>query len=287
MGAESFIKKSRFIACIYGLFLFGSASWAMTPQVEGLGGAGRGGLPKEALFSNPAAVSMLRQNTAFLAYTQTKLRDLKAGGKVQIAGIYDGSSDLAHGGIAYIRESRRVSLGSGTTYADSTKIRTVIGRELFSGLQMGIKTNYTIQRTSGVTTKYFYGDAGFLYPLFAELPLGLTVENVMDKAEERPRTIYAGLRYDIDGPLDLYGDIGKSVSSRKSQGTPWAIGLEVKFFDELFFRGGLFRDAAIGARGWAAGLSWLSPRTAFEYALRRSTSIPRQTDHNLGVSVIF
>jgi hypothetical protein len=287
MGAESFMNY-RALLTITSLFLvFSAESFAMTPQVEGLGGAGRGGIPKEALFSNPAAVGLLKQNTAFLAYKQTKLRDLKAGGRVQLAGIYDGSTSLAHGGIAYIRESRRVSLGAGTAYADNTTIRTVIGRELFSGLQMGIKTNYKIKRNSGVTKKYFYGDVGFLYPLFRDLPIGLTVENAIDETEEHPRTIFMGVRFDVDGPLDLYGDLGKTVSSRKSSGTPWATGLEAKIFDELFFRGGIYRDALIGVRGWAVGLSYISPRTAFEYSLKRSTSVPRQTDHTLGASLVF
>src|SRR3989344_8169538 len=107
---------SRIILAIALSSLIHSEARAFSPQVEALGGAGRSGLAKEGMFSNPASVALLKTNVLFVIHTQTKLPDLGAGGKAQAAGIYDGSSEIGHGGLAYIRESRRLEVGDSSTY---------------------------------------------------------------------------------------------------------------------------------------------------------------------------
>lgn len=275
-----------FVAIALTATLCGKAE-AFSPQTEGLGGAGRSGIGKEALFTNPASVALLRSNMVFASYTQTKLKTRNAGGMVQAAGVYDGVSSYGHGGLAYIHEGRRISFGSGTDYNDQTSIRAVFGRPIYEKLLGGVKTTYTVREENGQRVKYFHGDIGFIYPLSPTLPVGLTVENVMDKQEERPRTIFLAMQYDILGPLKTYGDFGRVVSKVKSARNMWAFGVELSVFEELLLRGGLYQDSFLDTRGWAVGASWNSPRTAFEYALRMTRYEPRQRDHVFGISILF
>lgn len=275
----------RNILAIALIMLLGAEAKAFSPQVEGLGGAGRAGLAKEGMFSNPASPVLLKTNVVFAVHTQTKMRDLGAGGVAQAAGVYDGSSEFAHGGLGFIRESRRIGVGSGSTYVHQSTIRGVIARPIFGDLSMGARTNYTMHKENGTKNNYFHGDVGFLYPVFSDLPLGLTVENVTDKAGERPRTIFGALSYDVMGPLDLYADLGFVVSKVKSANRVWGIGVEVAVFDEILLRGGLHRDSVLDERGWSTGLAWAGPRASLEYALRMTTNRPSQRDHVFGMSI--
>lgn len=278
--------KITLIALI--VILSANIATAQTPQEEGLAGAGRAGLAREAMHSNPAAVALLKQNMAAASYTLTRIRDLgDAGGIVQNADLYDGTSEMAHGGLGYTKEGRRVSLGNGSKYVDRTSVRTVLGRDVYRGILVGMKPSYTIHRENGVESKYFHADAGIIYPLFTDMPMGITVENVMDKDLERPRSVYAAISYSMEGPLSIYADIGRVVSAQKNGRTLWAFGAEIKIFDELVARAGLYRDTILETRGFGLGLSWLGPRTAFEYALRKSISAPMQMDHVFGINLVF
>lgn len=260
---------------------------ALMPHTIALGGGGRAGIGKESLFSNPAGVALLQQNTAFIGYSKSALPDLGAGGRVQIAGVYDGTSAFGRGGISYIRESRRRATEGRSPYIDKTNIRTVFGRQVIGNLLAGAKVNYTMDRANGLKSDYVYGDFGLIYPIFKDLPLGLVLENVLDRAGEKPRTLAAGVRYDILGPLQVNLDYGRVLSPNQKGEQEWSAAGELTVFTELVLRYAHFYDGINEKRGWSAGAAWNSPRTAFEYAYRETRYAPRERDHVFGISVLF
>lgn len=280
--------KTKTIVILAVLLLLSPTAFASVPQIVGLGGGGTAGVPKDALFSNPAAVGGLTTHRAFYSYSQSKIRDLGAGGRVWATGVYDGKSKTAKGGLSYIRESRRRLVGGGSPYLDTQTVRGVIGRSVWKNLMTGVTVNYKmIRENEDTSTNIFSFDAGVIYPIWKGMPLGLKVENTTDQDNERPRNAMIGLKYRLSGPLALVGDYGRTVSSKIDTRNSWAIAAEVFLFNELVLRGALFRDGIDEIRGTSLGISWFGPRTAFEYALRLTNGSPRERDHVLGVSLEF
>ncbi len=269
------------------LVLTTTQSFANVPQIVGLGGGGTAGVPKDALFSNPAAVVGLTKNRAFFSYSQSKIRDLGAGGRIWATGVYDGSSKAAKGGITYIRESRRRLVAGSSPYLDSQTVRGVLGKRMFGGIMMGLTVNYKMKKQNEDTENVFVGDAGLIYPVSKGFPAGLKVENVTDKEGERPRTVTLGTKYRVSGPLTVVADFGRTVSEFTEVKNLWSLAAEVTLFKELILRGSLFKDSIDSIRGKSVGASWNGPRTSFEYALRITNGAPRERDHVLGVSLMF
>ncbi len=279
--------RIRFILLVSSIFLVAGDAFAIVPQIVGLGGRGTAGIPKDALFSNPAAVAGLRTHRVFYSYAQSKIRELGAGGRIWTTGVYDGKSKIAKGGLAYIRESRRRLIGGASPYLDSQTIRSVIGRPVGKNLIAGITVNYKMKLENEETENYFTSDVGVIYPLSRALPAGLKVENALDREGERPRNVVLGVSYKLTGPLKVVADYGKTVSEFADDKQLWSLATEVIVFKELIIRGALFRDEIDSIRGTALGVSWNGPRTSFEYALRTTRGAPRERDHVLGVNLQF
>lgn len=272
---------------VFGSLFLLSPAWAELPQTVGLGGGGRSGLGKEAIESNPAGVALLRENTMVVGYSLSRVQGAGGRGRVQTAAVYDGTSDFGRGGVGYIRESR-VRVAEGRTYnEDTTNFRGVFARPLYGQLIIGSKISYVTRTVNGKDDKYFSGDMGFIYPVFRDMVVGLTGENLSDRSGERPRAIAAGARYDFVGPLQIYGDLERTIGQQRNAALSWSLGAELKAIDEIVVRGALFRDSVEYVRGWSVGISWVSPRTTLEYALRQSTSLPKEIDHVFGMGVTF
>lgn len=262
-------------------------AYANVPQIVGLGGGGTSGVPKDALFSNPAAVAGLTTHRAFYSYSQSKIRELGAGGRVWATGVYDGKGKLAKGGLSYIRESRRRLIDGESPYLDSQTVRGVVGRAVWKNLISGVTVNYKMKRENDETENIFTTDVGFIYPMLRTLPVGLKVENVTDHEGERPRNAVLGISYKLTGPLKVVADYGKAFSNFNDGDSLWSVAAEVTVFKELIIRGALFHDQIDAIRGTTLGISWNGPRTSFEYALRMTRGTPRERDHVLGVSLEF
>lgn len=269
------------------VFIFPGAVLANVPQIVGLGGGGTAGVPKDALFSNPAGVVGLKSHRAFFSYSQSKIRDLGAGGRIWATGVYDGKSRFAKGGLSYIRESRRRLSEGESPYLDSQTVRGIIGRPIVGNLFAGSTVNYKMKRENGKDINLFTADFGLIYPLFSDVPIGLKAENLGDTLGEGPRALTLGVQYDISGPIVLIADYGRTISQQMETKNNWSLATEVSLFKELVIRGALFKSGVDALRGFAVGASWNGPRTAFEYAMRVTRGAPTERDHVLGLSLQF
>ena len=264
-----------------------SNAWASIPHLDGLAGAGRSGIPTVALFSNPAAVGVLKTNHAFYSYMQSKISDLGAGGRYWTAGAYDTTSQHFKGGLAYIRESRRTLTATGSNYSDHTTVRGVIGTRVYKDLLSGMQVNYSTRRAGGEEINYFHGNLGVIYPVMKGLPLGVTLENVTNNEFERPLSGGVGIRHALYQSISVYADLVRVLKGELAGENSWALGSEITIFNDLRFRVGLFKDDIEKIRGLGLGLAWIGPRTTFEYAMRRTRRDPQQVDHSLGIAIIF
>jgi len=258
---------------------------ANSPVRDGFAGAGRSGIPREALFSNPAALSALETSWAFAYYTKSRMSDLDSGGRNLHLGVYDGQNELFKAGLSYSRESRAKSVATGITYIDQTELRVGGGRMLAKNISGGATVKYRTRRMGAEETKKIDGDAGILFPLFQDMFAGITYENIAFIDPENPTSINVGLKYSLMQSIGLLADATRITAGDFRGENAWALGVEFSMVSDFFFRAGLFKNTATQTRGKSFGISWVGPRASFDYAIKMAKDFPRERDHVLGISV--
>ncbi len=271
----------------FGMFTVDFAT-ADSPVVQGLGGAGRAGVPREGLFSNPAAVGLLTESGAFLIYEKPRIPDWNAGGRLYSVGAFDGQNAGLKGAFGYIRTSRaRVENTVSQSYEDRSEYRMALGLPLAANVAAGLRVQYITRRTGSQETKIFNGGVGTIFPVYSGLIAGLTYENLLNKPGELAPTMGAGLSYALGYGIQVYGDGYRQMKGPKKGERGWALGAETALAGELRVRGGRFQDGDRRRKGWSMGASWVGPRTSFDYAMRTSGDLPKERDHILGLTTIF
>lgn len=275
----------RFTAFLL-LALSPAALWAAdAPRSTGLGGGGRAGIVDESLFANPASLNYLKQSLAFGYYTKSRVSDWNAGGRALAGGIYDASNPIAKAGFSWIRESRVRLVNGGQIYADRTEYRMGLGKALGESFLAGATGSYVVRRDNGNETKIFNGSAGLLYPAAAGMRVGVTYENFIERAGERPPQVAAGATYALLSSVIAYADYGFVLRGPHKDKRFWSGGVEIPMISDLILTAGISRDAVIGVRAKSVGVIWQGPRTAFEYALRITSHAPIERDHVFGITV--
>lgn len=281
-------RRHVILSIIAALFLATVAAFgADSPVVRGLAGAGRAGIPYESLFTNPAGYALVDRSQGFFYYTKSQVKDFNAGGRDLSVGLYDGENPYARAGLGYVRESRTRVVDGHRVYVDRSELRLGAGRALSAGLYGGFNGRYITRRTGAAEEKFFTGDLGLLYELQKDLRIGATYENALKKTGERPQSMALGARYQLGYGMAVMADGGRFMEDPYRDKKFWSLGGEIVMAGDLLIRGGLYRDTYLGQRGYALGLSWAGPRTAFDYSYRKSKSLPAEADHIFGISVQF
>lgn len=266
----------------------GTSSWAQSPIVEALGGAGRAGLPTEAVFTNPALLGLLNSSGTFIYYTKPSIEAFNSGGKGYAIGAYDGGNPSAKGAFATVSRSRaRIGAGGQQVYDDRTEYRLASGFPLWSGLVGGFSVRYVLRRDGGPLQKIFTGDLGALYPIFKDILLGMTYENALNKDEGAPTAIGAGAFYALGDSVSLFGDGKRFMKGLIKGQRGWNLGAQVNFAGDFSVRVGRFHEAQRRIKGWSWGLGWGGPRAGFHYAMRFAGEVPKEKDHHFGMNVAF
>jgi hypothetical protein len=261
---------------------------AVSPTVQALGGAGRGGIPTEALYTNPAALALLKQSGSFFHYTKPNIPQWNAGGRAYAVGAYDGGAGAVNGGFVLTRVSRaRIGAAGQQVYEDKTDYRFAVGAPLWAGLLAGAQARYTIRRDGGPEQKLFTGDLGLIYPVYKDLLAGFTYENVLNKQEEYPATAGLGAFYSLGSGIRVYGDGYRMMKGPRKGDRGWALGVELGLAGDFSLRTGRFQEALRRLKGWSIGLGWGGPRASFNYSLRMAGSGPKEKDHTAGMSIAF
>ncbi len=262
-----------------------SLATADSPVVQGLAGAGRSGIPTEAVFSNPAAVWLLDKSYSFFHYTKPSIVESKEGGRALSSGVYDGENANVKGGVAYTRSARQRVTAGGRAYEDFSEIRLTSGMPISGQVLGGINVRYVTSRNTGTQQKFFQGDLGIIFPVFTDMRAGLTYENVLDKPGDKPGVIGAGLRYGFSKDMAAIAEMGQMVRGPNKGKKGWSIAAEVSAVPDFVVRAGRFLDANNRYKGWSVGASWQGPRASIDYAMRTTKGSPHERDHVFGITI--
>ncbi len=278
-------NKVQFLLLLLLLLpLFPLCTRANQPVHDGFSGAGRAGILREAVFTNPAALALLTGSYGFGYFTKTRLVNLDSGGRDLTVGAMDGDNEYAKAAFAYEREARAGINAAGASYFDRTQMRLGIGRMLTPSLGAGITGKYIVRRNGAAETKKMDGDAGVFYPVMNDMMLGLTYENFVNVETENPTVIGAGVKYNVIPALGLFADAARITKGNNKGKYSWSTAFEVSMMGDLFLRAGLFKDFVNGTKGKSIGLTWAGPRTSFDYSMHLIQTGVREKSQTLGVT---
>lgn len=258
-----------------------------SPVVQGLAGATRTGVPREGIFSNPASVASITSTYGFYHYEIPRIDDYNAGGRAWSAGLYDGGDRTWKGGFGISRVSQARIFRGQQGYVDRREVRFSTGHEIYNNIVGGVAGRLVKNYSPVGDNSFFEGDVGFLFPVFADIHGGATVENIADKEDELPRTIGVGASYPLTAGITLIADGYRLMSGTREGERGWSLATEIQLAGDFTARGGLFEEGYRALKGWAAGVSWSGPRMSLDYALKTAGKGPKERSHILGVSVVL
>ncbi|NUM88512.1 MAG: hypothetical protein HUU37_04835 [Bdellovibrionales bacterium] len=279
---------SMLLLALPGAF-FGAAVWAapLTPQRAGMGGAGRGGQAREGIATNPATVAAVAGNLLAIHYGKPGLQDRAGGGRMWGMSVYDGQSTAVKAGVGSFRESRAADFRGQQIYVDRSEARLALARPISGSVVGGVAGRYVTVRDADGERKFADGDVGILTPLFADIMLGLTWENVGGHQGEDPPMVGGGLAWTLSEGVSVRADGGRYLEGDRKGQTQWQAGAEASMMGGLVGRLGLFSEPHRDRKGKSFGAGWVGPRASFDWAMVLTTRGIREKTQILGMTVAF
>lgn len=279
-------RNAFFLALVVFLALSSPSAFATdSPVVQGLSGAVRAGVPREALFSNPASITSIGNTYGFFHYELPKIADYNASGRAYSVGLYDGGDANWKGGFGYSRTARARIFQGHQGYIDRSEFRFTSGHEIIKGVTGGFSGRMIKNYNASDSGSFFEGDLGILFPLFQDLRGGLTFENILNREDETPQTVGVGAAYSLGYGIQLLADGYRLMSGTKSGERGWALAGELGLTGDFLARAGLFEEAYRGLKGYSLGATWMGPRMQFDYAYKITGKGPKEREHILGLTV--
>ena len=154
---------------------------------------------------------------------------------------------------------------------------------------LGLSTLVTKRISVGITAAYFDGasgqgfkesftniDIGVLYWVLPSLKLGLSGLDVLTTVEERfleelnPQRARFSAAYNVARAFVVYADVEGILSGDLEGDFNYGIGIETALKEFLSFRIGAFKNQALDAYDFGAGLSFTGPKLQIHYGFRQN-----------------
>ena len=256
-------------------------------RTASLGGAGHGApLLNDSVYLNPSFNSFLPSYS--LAYNFSKFN----GGSAELGNethgrnynfsIQDGRSELFQAGVAY------------TVREDGTFIHFGASRTVIKQLGVGIGGKVFFNTTNHTSGKDLtFSVSGVPNEIFQT---SFIVDNILETSDSKARGLYReailGLKFNVQKIFYIYLDPHWTPNLPSTNHWGYELGLEFPIMQDLYLRLGNFKNANIPTlaaygRGYSAGIGWVGPRIAFDYALSRPIDPISTVNHVGGVTVYF
>lgn len=273
------MKRNWFIGVI-GIFAGASALAAPEyvpiqekAQGQSLTGAS---LLNDSLFSNPASSSF------------TNVYSVEANGvskRTFSASILDTKTSGYGGSIGFFRRALPANPASAEPYAQGVKIGLASRATEQIGFGLAGKMIWSPD-TVGTDRKLTDIDAGLLGN-FDFLQLGLTLRNLFggNTALDSGRELALGARINYQNTLFF----STSALSKWERMKPYQYGFGAEYVTPWYFglKGGYWFQPDTKLAAWTAGLSILSPRVSFHYAVEFPNTASTSPEHQFGMTLLF
>ena len=283
-----FFVLVNLLASLFALQIM--ASDFQSPRTAALGGAGHAA-PRftDALYLNPAFVSITPVRSLSLSYLLLQNETSPASGMNWNASVVDGSTDsLFQAGIGFTRR-QDVKL---VHFSASKQIGTSVGVGLAGKLIF--PNGPASPELASYSANYKDASLSATVRLTPWARTSLLIDNLFESAKVYGflREYTLGAKVELQHLILLYLD-PHWVPSLDSDNWGYEGGAELSFYRDLFLRAGSFRNSNLPSfaprrgSGWGIGLGWLGPRLSIDYAYQRVNAPLIAHLHHVGISIYF
>jgi len=262
------MPKLYILLFAFSLSFIAKATNFETARLFSTAGAGVGSiLMDEATILNPAPLAFFNLTSVFVQKSVGEYQDTPTssplGGREaeNMAAIVSDAKGPLKGSLSYFKQTdghvirKRISIASAFPFGKKSAV--------------GITARRTTDKINDVEDTYYQFVVGAIHAVSQYFQAGLVV---IDPLGTRPDEMKAILGLQL-----VYGDF---ISAMVDFGANWERPLDETFlyrgavqfmvFEDLYLRGGLYKDKGINEKGNGVGVGWVSPKLALEAAMKNS-----------------
>ncbi len=223
---------------------------------------------EESAFLNPASLSFFRNADIYLQRDMVQFKDalgnLLQKSKNTGVVISDGNANLS-GSLSYVQQEEGVFKRKRFGLTTSSPLNE---KSSFGASFRKTKDENTLSKTS---SDYYQSTFGVTHAIDQQTSLGLVAYDAFNSAGDATKAI-VGLQHIFVDYITVAFDLGGNYNADEISSTLLYRGsIQVKVLDDFFLRFGAFNEKELEEKGNAFGLAWISPKLAFEFALKNTT----------------
>lgn len=264
------------------------ASDFQSPRTAALGGAGHASpLLNDAIYLNPSYAAFtpaygIQGNYEWYNSPQAADGSEQYHGRLLNASVQDGRNSLFQAGVGYSIRNEGKLLNFGAAKAAIKQLGFGIGGKFyFPNVNNGPSVSDTIVSTTWMATSW----------LQAAAIVDNAVETGNAKAQGFYREFILGTKINLQSIMLIYLDPHWAPDAPNLFG--YEGGIELTPFTDLFFRGGVFKNASqaeldnLRGQGFGFGIGWVGPRISFDYGLSHVTQPVSCVAQMIGTTIFF
>ncbi|MBC7713311.1 MAG: hypothetical protein H7177_08230 [Rhizobacter sp.] len=249
-------------------FAFAKIHEFETTHIKSQAGTGVSGLfMEESAFLNPASLSFFNVGDVYVQRDMIQIKDA-AGNVIQKpknTGVVlaDGNQSVS-GSLSYIHQEEGVLTRKRWGLSTSTLLNPK------NALGVSVRKTKDENTLTGTSVDYYQTVFGLTHALDQQTSLGLVAYDAFNSKGEATKAIL-GVQHSFADALTIAFDFGGNYKADEISNTLLYRGsVQVKVLDDFYLRFGAFNDKELEEKGNAFGLGWISPKLAFEFALKQT-----------------
>lgn len=257
----------------------------LSPRTQALGGAGHAApLLNDAIYLNPSYSSFLPQYSISGNMDWYNFNDSAYNGRLWNASIQDGRSEVFQAGVGYTHFEQGSLVSIGASKALTKQLGFGLGSKVYFPDGTGQRIGDLTFSTEFIAKKWL--QASFI------------ADNLVQTSDAEANNFYReftiGTKFSIMDILYAYFDPHLAPDAPSENGSHFGheTGLELQFFEDLFLRGGFYKNSKIPSLqnrgdGYGMGVGWMGPRISLDYANSHVTSPITDTENTIGATIYF
>lgn len=250
-------------------FAFAKLHEFETTHLKSQAGTGVSGLfMEESAFLNPAGLSFFRNANVYAQRDMVQIKD-SAGNIIQkpknTGVVMSDGNDSLSGSLSYVHQEEGVMTRKRWGLATSASLNEK------SAFGVSLRKTKDEDTLAGTSLDYYQTVFGVTHAIDQQTSLGLVAYDAFNSVGDATKAIL-GIQHIFVDYITMSFDIGGNYKAEEISDTLLYRGsIQVKVLDDFFLRFGAFNEKELEEKGNAFGLAWISPKLAFEFALKNTT----------------
>ena len=250
-------------------FAFAKIHEFETTHLKSQAGTGVSGLfMEESSFLNPAGIAFFRSANVYAQRDMLQIKD-STGNIVQkprnTAIVISDGNDSLSGSLSYVHQEEGVMTRKRWGLATSASLSEK------SALGVSLRKTKDEDTSAGTSIDYYQTVFGVTHAIDQQTTLGLVAYDAFNSPGDATKALL-GIQHVFADYITIAFDFGGNYKAEEINSTLlYRGGIQVKVLNDFLLRFGAFNEKELEEKGNAFGLAWISPKLAFEFAVKNTT----------------